>query len=108
MEIELQGQGFLNTDALAQHAQRRLHFVLSHRSDCIRRIVLRLGGTNGRRGYQDMYCLVQVHLIDALVATVIDIGTDIHVVIDRAADRAGRLVAERLAQARCDRQRVAA
>lgn len=108
MEIEFQGEGFLNTAALADHARRRVHYVLSHHSDCIQRIVLRLGGTNSHRGHKDMYCLIQVHLVDALAATVIDIGADVHVVIDRATDRVGRMVDERLSQTRCDRLRVAA
>lgn len=108
MDVEVQGRGFQVPAAVADHARRRLHYVLSHHSDSIRRIVLHLGGTNSRRGHNGMYCLMQVHLVDTLAATVIDIGTDIHDVIDRATHRVDRMVVERLAQTRRDRLPVAA
>ena len=95
------------TPALAEHARRRLHYVLIHRGDVIRRIVVRLGGTGGRRGPNDMYCLMQVHMSDALVATVVDMGPHVHDVIDRATDRVGRLVAAHFDQAPRERRSTA-
>ena len=106
MNIDFLGQRFLLPPALADHARRRVHSALMHRGDLIQRIVIRLGGTNGRRDNDDMYCLMQVHLSDALVATVVDIGPDIHDVIDRTTDRVGRVVIAHLDQARHDRRAI--
>jgi len=106
MNVEFQNHGFLTTAALADHARRRLHDVMTHRSEFIQRIVVRLGGTNNRRGHCDMHCLIQVHLSDAFMATVVDIGPDIHDVINRATDRLGRAVAAHLDQAHRDRRKI--
>lgn len=76
------------------------------RSESIQRIVVCIGGTNGRCDYNDMYCLMQVHLSDALVATVGDIGPDIHDVIDRTTDRVGRVVVALLARADRNRRNI--
>lgn len=108
MNVDIQGRGCLVPAALADHARRRLHDDLMHHGDFIQRIVLRVGGTNHRRGHTDTYCLMQVHMSDALAATVIDVGPDIHDVIDRAADRVDRMVVERIEQTRCKGRRVAA
>ena len=107
MNVDLQGRRLLIPAALADHARRRLHDALTHRGDVIQRIVVRLGGTDGHCGRNDMYCLVQVHLSDALVATVVDIGPRLHQLIDRSTDRVGRLVAAHLDQAPRDRRSTA-
>lgn len=107
MNVDLQGRGLLIPAALADRARRRLHDVLNHRGDVIRRIVVRLGCTDGRRCRNDMYCLMQVHMSDALVATVVDIGPRLHHLIDRSTDRVGRLVAAHLDQTPRDRRSTA-
>ena len=104
MNVDFQGRGLPIPVALADHARRRLQFVLRNRAEFVRRVVVRLGDTNSRRGHNDMYCLMRVHMSDALSATVVDIGPDIHDAIDRVADRVGRVVAEHFEQARRDRQ----
>jgi hypothetical protein len=100
MNVDFQGRGLPIPAALADHARRRLHFVLMQRGELVQRVVVRLGCANNRRGHSDMYCLMQVHMSDALAAAVVDIGPDIHEVIDRASDRVGRMVAEHLEQTR--------
>ncbi|HEY0887042.1 MAG TPA: hypothetical protein VGE20_17245 [Ramlibacter sp.] len=107
MIVDVHARGLTVTPALAEHARRRLHSVLSHRGDVIRRIAVRLGGAGDRRGPNDMYCLMQIHMSDALVATVVDMGAHVHDVIDRATDRVGRLVAAHLDQASRDRRSTA-
>ncbi|WP_157265647.1 HPF/RaiA family ribosome-associated protein [Azohydromonas aeria] len=83
-------------DALADHARRRLLYVLMHRQHRVRRIEVRLGDTRSRRGLHDHYCVIQLQFTDAPALTVVDGGEDLYDVIDRAADRAGRLASERL------------
>lgn len=99
MEIRVHVPRTYAADALADHARRRLLYVLMHRQDRVRRVEVRLGDTRSRRGLRDRYCLVQVRLTDAPPVTVVDGGTDLYDVIDRAVDRAGRLAGDRLRQA---------
>jgi ribosome-associated translation inhibitor RaiA len=82
--------------ALADHARRRLQYVLRARQHEVERIDVRMGDTGSRRGQQDGYCKIQVKLVRAGVATVVDIGKDLYEAIDRAVDRAARMAMERL------------
>lgn len=100
MHVDIQSQGFPLTSALADHARRRLRFVLTRHSDRIQRVVVRLGDENGPRGGVDKFCRIQVHLLDAPVALIEDIGLDLYAVIDRAADRVGRVVVKHLDRSR--------
>ena len=93
MRIDIKGLGFPLTAALLDHTERRLHFALTRTSDRIRRVVVRLGDTNGPRGGEDKFCKIQVHLEHAPLVLIEDAGTDLYAVIDRVAERAGRNVA---------------
>jgi ribosome-associated translation inhibitor RaiA len=104
MNVDIQGQDFLLTSALTDHARRRLQFGLTRHSDRIQRIVVRLGDKNGPRGGVDKFCRIQVYLFDAPVAVVEDIGLEMYAVIDRAADRVGRLVVKHLDRSRIGRR----
>ena len=96
MIVDIHGQGFTVTPALAEHMRRRLGFVLTRHSDRIRRVAIRVGDENGPRGGVDKYCRIQVQLLDAPVAVIKDVGAELYAVIDRAADRVGRVVVKRL------------
>ncbi len=96
MIVDIHGQGFTVTPALAEHVRRRLGFVLTRHSDRIRRVAVRVGDENGPRGGADKYCSIQVHLTDVPVAVIRDVGADLYTVIDRAADRVGRVVVKRI------------
>ena len=100
MNIDIQGHDFPLTSALFDHTKRRLRFVLTRRSDRIQRVVVRLGDNNGPRGGIDKFCRIQVYLRDAHMAVIEDIGLDMYAVIDRAADRVGRVVVKHLEQSR--------
>lgn len=82
--------------ALADHARRRLLYVLRTRQHQVEHVEVRLGDTGSRRGLQEGYCKVQLRLVHAGVATVVDFGKDLYDAVDRAVDRAGRLVMEQL------------
>jgi putative sigma-54 modulation protein len=96
MIVDIHGQGFTVTPALAEHMRRRLGFVLTRHSDRIQRVAIRVGDENGPRGGVDKYCRIQVQLLDAPVAVIKDVGAELYAVIDRAADRVGRVVVKRL------------
>lgn len=84
------------TPALADHVRRRLGFVLTRHSDRIRRVSVRVGDENGPRGGIDKFCRIQVHLTHVPVAVITDVGADLYAVIDRAADRVGRVVVKHI------------
>lgn len=96
MIVDIHGQGFTVTPALAEHLRRRLGFVLTRHGNRIQRVAIRVGDENGPRGGVDKYCRIQVHLLDAPVAVVTDVGAELYAVIDRAADRVGRVVVKHL------------
>lgn len=98
MRIDIRGSGFPLTAALIDHTERRLRFALVRSSDRILRVAVLVGDTNGPRGGEDKFCRIQVHLKRAPQVLIEDIGAELYVVIDRATDRAGRNVAERVAR----------
>jgi putative sigma-54 modulation protein len=94
--VDIHGQGFTVTPALAEHVRRRLGFVLTRHTDRIQRVAVRVGDEIGPRGGVDKFCRIQVHLTDVPVAVILDVGVDLYAVIVRAADRVGRIVAKRI------------
>ena len=96
MRIDIQARGFPLTAPLLDHTERRLRFALTRTSDQIKRVVVRLGDTNGPRGGEDKFCKIQVVLEHAPPVLIEDAGTDLYAVIDRVAERAGRNVAKRV------------
>lgn len=96
MNIDIHAQGFAVTYALAEHVRRRLGFVLARHGDRIQRVAVRLGDENGPRGGVDKFCRIQVQLLDARTAAIQDVGADLYAVIDRAADRVGRVVVKHI------------
>lgn len=104
MNVDIQGLRFPITTALSDHSKHRLRFVLTRHSSRIRRVVVRLGDENGPRGGVDKFCRIQVHLLDAPLAVIEDIGSDLYAVIDRATDRVGRMVVKLLDRSRRGRR----
>ena len=96
MRIDIQGLGFPLSAALLDHTRRRLRFALTRSGDRIKRVVVRLGDTNGPRGGEDKFCKIQVVLEHAPPVLIEDTGADLYAVIDRVAERAGRNVAKRV------------
>ncbi len=96
MRIEIQGLRFPLTAPLLEHTERRLRFALTRTSNRIKRVVVRLGDTNGPRGGEDKFCRMQVYLKHAPPVLLEDAGADLYAVIDRVAERVGRNVARHL------------
>ena len=100
MRIDIQGLGFPLTAALLNHTERQLRFALTRTSARIKRVVVRLGNTNRPRGGEDKFCRMQVYLEHATPVLIEDSGADLYLVIDRAAERAGRNVTKNVDQLR--------
>ena len=100
MQIHIQSQDFALTEALREHAERRLRFGLTRGSDHIRRVEMRLSDINGPRGGADKRCSIVVTLESLPEVVIEDIESDLYVAIDRAADRSSRAVARCLERRR--------
>ncbi len=96
MQFDIQARHFILTDALREHAEKRLNFALSCCSEHIKRVVMRLSDINGPRGGEDKLCKLQVVLNGLPDVIVEDIQLDLYVAIDRAVDRAGRTVIRKI------------
>ena len=96
MRIHIQSLGFPLTAPLLNHIERRLLFALARISDRIKRVVVRLGDTNGPRGGEDKFCRMQVYLKHAPPVLIEDAGVDLYAAIDRVAERARRNVVKRI------------
>jgi putative sigma-54 modulation protein len=97
MKLDIHTQGFELTDALREHAYRRIIFALhrfQHRLG--QRVTLHLSDENGPKGGVDMRCVIQIPFPGQNEVVIREDGDDLYVVLDRAADRAGRTVARRL------------
>ena len=100
MQIDIQSRNFKLTKALHKHIERRLGFALSARDDHIQRVMVWLSDINGPRGCADKCCHIQVLFSRSSDVVIKDTEMDMYTAIDRAADRAGRTVARRLARQR--------
>lgn len=106
VKIDIHTSGFPLTDALRQHAERRLQFALSWADSQIRRSAIRLSDVNGPRGGNDKRCQIQLTASGnehAAMIVIEEVQSDLYTAIDRAADRAGRTLARKLQR---DRQRI--
>jgi len=96
MNIDIQCCALAATDAPADHAERRLRFVMTRHSDRIQRIVINLGDIAGSFARSGSYCRIRVDLVDAPPVVSYDTGADIYALIDRSVDQAGRAVLKHL------------
>ena len=94
MQVDIQALGFPLTAALREHTERRLRFALTRSGDRITRVSVRVGDTNGPRGGVDKFCRMRVAVDRTAPVVIEEVGADLYVVIDRAAERAGRNVAK--------------
>ena len=96
MRIDIKGSDFPVTEALMNHAERRLRFALARRLDRIVRVAVLVGDDNGPRGGTDKFCRIRILLKRAPEVLIEDTGAELYAVINRAAERAGRSVAQRV------------
>lgn len=100
MITKIQTQGLELTDGLRDYTQKRVAYALSHSTQHIQRIQVRLMDINGPRGGVDKRCQIEVHLKGLSTVVVEDIEDDLYVAIDRAVERMGRTITRRLSKQR--------
>lgn len=99
MDIRFQSERPPADVELAAYARRCLLIRLQHRNDRVHHIDVELVDAAGRVPQRDSYCIVRMKLHGLPAATVVDVGADVHLAIDRAAHRAARLAEEQVRQA---------
>lgn len=100
MQFDIQARGFPLNEGLRDHTERRLQFALGWAEGHVRRIAVRLVDIDSLRSGEDKRCGIRISFPDAQEVIIEDAEADLRVAIDRAADRAGRLVARRLQRQR--------
>jgi len=96
MKIEIKSCGFSLTDALFNYAQSRLLFAMSYCSGHINRVVIHLSDVNGPRRGADKRCHIQVVLSGIPDVVIQDTEVNLYDAIDRAIDRAKRIVVRKV------------
>ena len=96
MKIDIQARNFFLTDALRSHAERRLRSSLTCCDDYIQQINLRLSDINSPCVNAVRCCHLRVVLAGLFDVVVKDTEDDLYVAIDRATNRAQRMVLRRI------------
>ena len=98
MKIDIQAHNFFLTDAVRGHVERRLrHTLTSCNEHILQAIIVRLSDTKDLPGDARKRCHVQVVQAGMPLIVINDTEADLYIAIDRAIDRAGRVVERRLA-----------
>lgn len=84
------------TEALKNYAKRRLNFSLATKDEYINKVTMRLSDINGPRGGTDKRCHLHIDLKGIPDIIVEDIQADMYNAIDRACDRASRVVVRKI------------
>ncbi len=100
MRIEIRGREVGVTAALTEHVERRLRFALGRFATKVRRATVRLSDANGPRGGVDKLCRIAVTMPRFQPMVIEDTASDLYAAIDRASDRASRVVERQLSRSR--------
>lgn len=92
MKIDIRTHGFALTDAIRNHVERRMRFVLARAHAHIRQVTVHLADIEGQRGGIEKRCRVRVRLKPGVDLLVEDTEAELYAAVDRAADRVGRSV----------------
>ena len=96
MRIDIHVSQFELTEALREHTEKRIKFALSWAQQHLRKVSVRLSDINGPRGGADKSCRIQIPLTGNKDIVVEDVEADLYVAIDRAIERAARVVGRKL------------
>jgi putative sigma-54 modulation protein len=102
MSIEIRSRDFSITDAIRDHARRRLGFALNcfaiDRLRKVRRVVVRVGDLNGPKGGEDKFCRITAEVGHGTVV-VEDVHSNLYSAISGATHRLALKVSRTVARA---------
>jgi putative sigma-54 modulation protein len=96
MQISIQSNDFVLTEALRAYTEQRLKAALGCAGTRMRKLHVSLSDINGPRGGRDKRCKIQVQLAGGKDVLIEDTEADLYHAIDRAAERADRAVVRRV------------
>ena len=100
MQVDIRARNIDIDVAFRAHVDRRLRFALGRFGERVSKVTVRFLDANGTRGGIDKQCHMDVALRPSGNVLIEDVDSDLRVVMDRAADRAGRAVARDLQRRR--------
>lgn len=102
MKIEVRFRGLESSDALREHAARRIHFHLSRFGNDVTALLVRIADVNGPKGGVDKRCQISVYGSRFGSATLDEMSGDVYSAVDMAVQRIGRSIGRELDRARSD------
>ncbi|MES3021413.1 MAG: HPF/RaiA family ribosome-associated protein [Pseudomonadota bacterium] len=100
MQVMIQANGFVLTEALRAYTEQRLAMTLGWAGEHVRKVAVSLSDINGPRGGIDKRCKIQAKLGAGTEVIIEDTEADMYVAIDRAAERADRALVRRVERKR--------
>ena len=101
MSIEIRSKDFSVTDAIREHARRRMRFALDYfaidRFRKVRQVVVRLGDLNGPKGGEDKFCRITAEVGHGTVV-VEDVHSNLYAAISRATRRFAQTASREVAR----------
>ena len=103
MKIDVRFRDLEHSDALRDHAVRRIHFHLGRFRHEISSVQVRISDINGPKGGVDKQCQVTVRGRRFSAVVIEDLSGDAYSAVDLAVGRAGRSVARDIGRVRSSR-----
>ncbi|MGZ8270960.1 MAG: HPF/RaiA family ribosome-associated protein [Methylophilus sp.] len=96
MQLDIQAHGFTLTESIREYTERRIRYGISFADDDIQRITVALSDINGPRGGEDKRCHILITMPHMPSVIIEDTESNLYVAIDRAVERASRVVTRQL------------
>lgn len=100
MQILIRTKSFPITEAIENHINNRIHFMLSRFSNTIRKVEIFIADENGPKGGIDKLCIAKIKTDHHSDVVVKDIEADLYTAISRALARARQSLTRHIQQAR--------
>lgn len=99
MHVEVKLSKVDVSEALRRYISRRLHFSLGRFGGRVGRLEVRVAGSEHMRGARNQ-CRIDAEIVPFGRVSVEEASADMHIAVDRATTRIGRLFAQELARIR--------
>lgn len=100
MRVDIHSLGFRMTPVMSGYVRKRIDYALSFASTHVSLLTLRLSDTGGGHGGDDKCCQIELRIKGAPDIVIEDVEPDVYAAVDRATERARRVLMRRLGQER--------